>query len=61
VSALEPMYREIFAARMTRLVEQLDAEMAARSAEQAEEPELPAPRADGVLAGLAPDATTGSR
>jgi len=56
MASLEPMYRDVFAARMTRLVDQLDAEMAARGAERAAEPELPAPRADGVLAGLAPDA-----
>jgi uncharacterized protein YndB with AHSA1/START domain len=60
VTSLEPMYREIFAARMAKLVEQLDAEMVVRDAEQAEEPELPAPRADGVLAGLAPDPPAGS-
>jgi len=60
VKSLEPAYRDLFAARMTKLVAQLDAEMAARGAEQAEEPELPAPRADGVLAGLVPDAVAGS-
>jgi uncharacterized protein YndB with AHSA1/START domain len=60
VAGLEPMYREIFAARMAKLVEQLDAEMAARDAEQADEPQLPAPRADGVLAGFAPDAAAGT-
>jgi uncharacterized protein YndB with AHSA1/START domain len=60
MAGLEPMYRGVFAARMARLVEQLDAETAARGAAQAEEPELPAPRADGVLAGLAPDAAAGS-
>ncbi len=58
MTRLEPMYRDIFGFRTTKLVDQLDAEMAARGVEQAEEPELPAPRADGVLAGLAPDATT---
>jgi uncharacterized protein YndB with AHSA1/START domain len=60
VTALEPIYRQVFAARMARLAELLDAEAAARVAE-GPEPELPAPRADGVLAGLAtsvPDAGT---
>jgi uncharacterized protein YndB with AHSA1/START domain len=50
--SLEPMYRGVFAARMTRLGDQLDAEIAARVAEQAEEPQLPAPTGDGVLANL---------
>ena len=50
--SLEAMYRDVFAARMTRLADQLDAETAARGAEQAEEPELPASKADGVLANL---------
>jgi hypothetical protein len=60
MASLEPMYRDVFASRTARLVQQLDAEMAARGAAQAEEPELPSPRADGVLAGLAPDAMAGS-
>jgi len=59
MASLEPMYRDVVAARMTKLVEQLDAEMAARG-EQADEPKLPAPRADDVLAGLAPGAMAGS-
>jgi hypothetical protein len=58
MTRLEPMYRDIFGFRTTKLVDQLDAAMAARGVEQAEEPELPARRADGVLAGLAPEATT---
>jgi class 3 adenylate cyclase/uncharacterized protein YndB with AHSA1/START domain len=62
VAGLEPIYRHVFAARTTRLADQLETEMAARAAEQAEEPELPAPQADGVLAGLpAPRITTGPR
>ena len=56
MKGLEPMYRDVFAARMQRLVDQLDAEVATRGTEQAREPELPVSRADGVLAGLAPDA-----
>jgi len=55
MKGLEPMYRDVFAARMQRLVDQLDAEVATRGTEQAREPELPVSRADGVLAGLAPD------
>ncbi len=42
---------------IVRLAEQLDAETSARGAEQAEEPEPPAPRADGILAGLPADIT----
>jgi hypothetical protein len=56
VTALEPVYRDVFATRMAKLSELLDAEMAARSAGLADEPELPAPRTDGLLAGLTPDA-----
>jgi uncharacterized protein YndB with AHSA1/START domain len=56
VAGLEPFYREVFAARMARLADLLDAEAVVRGAEQAEEPGLPAPRADGILAGLAPEA-----
>ncbi len=52
MDSLEPMYRDIFAARMANLAAQLDEETAARGLEQANEPELPAPKADGVLAGL---------
>jgi len=52
MDSLEPMYRDIFAARMANLATQLDAETASRGLEQANEPELPAPKADGVLAGL---------
>jgi uncharacterized protein YndB with AHSA1/START domain len=55
-AGLVPMYRDIFAARLPRLADLLDAEIAARRAEQAEEPGLPAPTADGPLAGLAEDA-----
>jgi len=54
MDSLEPMYQDIFAARMANLAAQLDAETAARGLEQANEPELPAPKADGVLAGLTP-------
>ena len=53
-AGLVPVYRDIFAARMPRLADLLDAEIAARRAEQAEEPGLRAPTADGVLAALAP-------
>ena len=53
-AGLVPVYRDIFAARMPRLADLLDAEIAARRAEQVEEPGLPAPTADGVLAALAP-------
>jgi uncharacterized protein YndB with AHSA1/START domain len=60
MAGLEPMYRAVFAARMKRLADQLDAEIAARVAEQAEEPELPAPKAEGVLADLASEARAGS-
>ena len=60
VAGLEHVYRDIFAARMPRLAGLLDAEMAARGADQAGEPGLPAPRADCPLAGLATDAGTGS-
>ncbi len=52
VTALEPVYRQVFAARMTRLAAQLAEETAARAVGP-EEPGLPAPRADGVLADLA--------
>jgi class 3 adenylate cyclase len=53
VTALEPIYRRVFVDRMARLAEQLDAEAAARTAELAAEPELPAPRADGFIARIA--------
>lgn len=53
---LEPMFRAVFEVSTARLVEQLDAEIAARDAAQVEEPLLPVPRVDGVLAGLASDA-----
>jgi class 3 adenylate cyclase/uncharacterized protein YndB with AHSA1/START domain len=52
VTSLEPVFRDLFAARMSRLVDQLDAEAAALGADAAEEPGLPAAREDGVLAGL---------
>jgi uncharacterized protein YndB with AHSA1/START domain len=55
MASLEPMYRDVFAARMARLVDLLHAETTARGAELAGEPELPVARADGVLAGLPPD------
>jgi uncharacterized protein YndB with AHSA1/START domain len=58
-AGLVPVYRDIFAARMPRLADLLDAEIAARRAEQAEEPGLPAPTADGVLAALAANEITG--
>jgi uncharacterized protein YndB with AHSA1/START domain/class 3 adenylate cyclase len=51
---LEPTFRDLFAVRMARLVAQLDAESAARGTALSEEPELPAVRAGGVLAGLEP-------
>jgi hypothetical protein len=51
-SGLEPIFRQLFAAATARLIEQLDAETAARTEEQAEEPELPAPATDGILADL---------
>ena len=50
--SLEGIFRELFAVRMARLVEQLDAEGAARTDEQAAEPELPTPAANGILAEL---------
>jgi uncharacterized protein YndB with AHSA1/START domain len=53
VAGLEPVYRDIFAARLPRLAGLLDAETAARGADQAGEPALPAPRADGPPAGPA--------
>jgi hypothetical protein len=56
-AGLEPMWRGVFAARLPRLADLLDAEVAARAAE---EPGLPAPRADGPLAGLAIEAGPGS-
>ncbi|MEO7334271.1 MAG: hypothetical protein ABIZ71_10075 [Gemmatimonadales bacterium] len=41
------------------LVDQLDAETAALGEELASEPDMPAPSADGILAGLEPDAAAG--
>ena len=49
---LAPIFRQLFDAAMARLVAQLDAEMAARNDGQLEEPDLPAPAADGILAEL---------
>jgi hypothetical protein len=60
VTAREPVCRRVFATRMARLADLLAEETAARAADQAEEPDLPAPRAGGVLAGLAKDAPPGS-
>jgi uncharacterized protein YndB with AHSA1/START domain len=57
---LEPVWRDIFAARLPRLADVLDAEVATRAAEQAEEPGLPAPRTEGPLEGLATETGPGS-
>jgi uncharacterized protein YndB with AHSA1/START domain len=46
-ASLEPMWRDIFAARMARLADLLDAETARREAEQAVEPEVPSRKVDG--------------
>jgi uncharacterized protein YndB with AHSA1/START domain len=59
MESLTPTFREIFRNRMIALVAQLDAEMVDRAAELVDEPELPAHRADGVLAGLPPDPLAG--
>jgi hypothetical protein len=53
---LVPGLQAVFAGRLAALVDQLEAETAARAADGGVQPDLPAPRADGVLAGLAPDA-----
>jgi class 3 adenylate cyclase len=52
VEALLPFYRAAFATRLALLAEQLAVETAARDAERAAEPDVPAPSADGPLAGL---------
>ena len=58
-AALEPVWRGVFAAWMPRLGDLLDAEVAARAAEEAEEPGLPSPRTSGPITSLAQDAGPG--
>ena len=59
-AGLEPTWQGVFAARLPRLAEVLDAEVAAQAAEQGDEPGPPAPRTDGPLAGHAIEAGPGS-
>ncbi len=61
LTALEPVYHQVFANWMARLATLLDAEATALDAAQVEEPGLPEPRADGVLAGIVQDDRAGTR
>jgi len=51
---LLPMFAEIFKQNDRNLTEQLGVELAAQLAGRAAEPELPAPKPDGLLSGLPP-------
>ncbi|MBK5268562.1 MAG: DUF2652 domain-containing protein [Acidimicrobiia bacterium] len=55
MQGLEPGFRELFDGRMAALTAQIEAEMAARLADQSTEPELPVIRPGGPLSGIAPD------
>jgi uncharacterized protein YndB with AHSA1/START domain len=59
LEALKPIFVQIFSDSLARLAELLAAEVATREAEAALEPGLPAPRADGLLAGIG-EASAGS-
>lgn len=54
-----PAYGEALQSGIPTLIAQLDAELAARTADRGPEPELAAPKPDGPLAGLAPLAIVG--
>jgi Protein of unknown function (DUF2652)/Polyketide cyclase / dehydrase and lipid transport len=49
---LLPVYEQMFAASSAAMINQLEADLAERSADPAREPDLPARKADGVLASL---------
>ena len=51
---MTPMFAQIFRASNEALVAQLEAELAARRTDGSSEPDLPAARPDGLLAGLTP-------
>jgi uncharacterized protein YndB with AHSA1/START domain len=51
---LMPVYEQMFAASSTAMITQLEAELAHRRTDAGSEPELPAPKPDSVVAGLAP-------
>ena len=54
MTVIGPAYGGALESGLPSLVEQLDAERAAREADRGQEPELARPRADGPLAGLEP-------
>jgi hypothetical protein len=54
MTVIGPAYGAALESGLPSLVAQLDAEMATREADRAPEPELPAPRPDGPLAGIEP-------
>ncbi|MDO8484271.1 MAG: DUF2652 domain-containing protein [Candidatus Limnocylindrales bacterium] len=56
---LAPMFAEILKESDRNLTEQLDAELAARMAGRAQEPDLPAPKADGLFSEMQPLAPAG--
>ena len=47
-------FEGVFAESSRSLIAQLDAELAVRRADDADEPPLPAPKPDGILAGVQP-------
>jgi uncharacterized protein YndB with AHSA1/START domain len=55
-----PMYGEIFRQSSASMMTQLEAELANRQTDAPVEPDLPTRNPEGILAGLAPDAVTGS-
>jgi hypothetical protein len=52
LTELTPMFEGLFRESHANLVAQLDAELAARSADRGEEPPLPGPRADGLFSDM---------
>ncbi len=54
MKVIGPAYGAALESGLPSLVAQLDAELAARDADRGPEPELPAPKPDGPLAGIEP-------
>jgi Polyketide cyclase / dehydrase and lipid transport./Protein of unknown function (DUF2652). len=54
LESMMPMFEEIFAASDRNLLEQLETTVAARAADRGPEPELPAPKPDGLFSEMQP-------
>ena len=54
LESMMPMFEPIFAASDRNLLEQMEATLADRTADRGAEPELPAPKADGLFAAMQP-------